>query len=83
MIKAFKVRLEHGMGPEFGERRAEMWLEVEKLIHESMNESKTEMLKATLLGCVVLGVFAVFARPFPGLRGAGTNDTVKQYSRVW
>lgn len=34
MIKAFKMRLEYGMGPEFEKRHAEVWPEVEKLIHE-------------------------------------------------
>ena len=34
MIKAFKMRLEYGMGPEFEQRHAEVWPEVEKLIHE-------------------------------------------------
>ena len=34
MIKAFKMRLEYGMGPEFEQRHAEVWPEVEKMIHE-------------------------------------------------
>ena len=34
MIKAFKMRLEYGMGPEFEKRHAEVWPEVEKMIHE-------------------------------------------------
>ena len=34
MTKAFKMRLEYGMGPEFEQRHAEVWPEVEKLIHE-------------------------------------------------
>ena len=34
MIRAFKMRLEYGMGPEFEKRHAEVWPEVEKMIHE-------------------------------------------------
>ena len=34
MIKAFKMRLEYGMGPEFEQRHAEVWPEVEKMIHD-------------------------------------------------
>ena len=34
MVKAFKMRLEYGMGPEFERRHAEVWPEVEELIHE-------------------------------------------------
>lgn len=34
MIKAFKMRLEYGMGPEFEQRHAEVWPEVEKMMHE-------------------------------------------------
>ena len=34
MIKAFKMRLEYGMGPEFEKWHAEVWPEVEKMIHE-------------------------------------------------
>lgn len=32
MIKAFKMRLEYGMGPEYERRRAETWPEVEQMI---------------------------------------------------
>ena len=34
MVKAFKMRLEYGMGPEFERRHAEVWPEVEQVIHE-------------------------------------------------
>ena len=34
MIRAFKMRLEYGMGPEFEKRHAEVWPEVERSIHE-------------------------------------------------
>ena len=34
MIRAFKMRLEYGMGPEFEKRHAEVWPEVERMIHE-------------------------------------------------
>lgn len=34
MIKAFKMRLEYGMGPEFEQCHQEIWPEVEKMIHE-------------------------------------------------
>ena len=33
MIRAFKMRLEYGMGPEFEKRHDEVWPEVEKLVH--------------------------------------------------
>lgn len=32
MIKAFKMRLEYGMGPEYERRHAEIWPEVEQMI---------------------------------------------------
>ena len=34
MIKAFKMRLEYGMGPEFEKAHAEIWPEVERKIHD-------------------------------------------------
>ena len=34
MLKAVKMRLEYGMGPEFEKAHAEVWPEIEALIHE-------------------------------------------------
>lgn len=34
IIKAFKMRLEYGMGPEFEQRHAEVWPDVERMMHE-------------------------------------------------
>ena len=31
MVRAFKMRLEYGMGPEFEKRHAEVWPVVEKM----------------------------------------------------
>ena len=39
MIRAFKMRLEYGMGPEFEKRHAEVWPEVEKMTRENRSDA--------------------------------------------
>ena len=52
MIKAFKMRLEYGMGPEYERRHAEVWPEVEQKI-----------LRATGVFLLLVGLAAQSPRP--------------------
>ena len=55
MVKAFKMRLEYGMGPEYERRHAEIWPEVEQMIHEYGGSDCSVFLderSGTLFGCM-------------------------------